>query len=353
MSNPGSLHNYFAWPSVARLQNGKLAVVASGYRLEHICPFGKAVISYSEDEGETFTVPAPVIDTVLDDRDAGITPFGAGGVMVTSFNNTTAFQRRIFEKDLSARGAYVRAYLDLVEPEREKAALGSQFRMSFDGGVTFGPIYQSPVTSPHGPTVLRDGSLLWVGRTFSCEDAFRGSDKDRIEAYRVYEDGRMEVVGCIENIAEDGRRLLSCEPHAVTLADGTVLCHIRVQHLSGTAVFTTYQSRSSDGGRTWTKPVRLLDETGGAPAHLLIRPDGTLVSVYGYRKPPYGVRAMVSSDGGESWSVDHVLYENSVSSDLGYPATAEFADGTLFTVFYAHPAPDEPAVILGMKWALE
>ena len=76
MNNPYSLHNYFGWPTVARLQNGKLAVVASGFRLEHVCPFGKAVISYSEDEGEHYTAPAPVIDTVLDDRDGGILAFG-------------------------------------------------------------------------------------------------------------------------------------------------------------------------------------------------------------------------------------------------------------------------------------
>ena len=29
----------------------------------------------------------PVVDTVMDDRDGGITPFGESGVVVTSFNN--------------------------------------------------------------------------------------------------------------------------------------------------------------------------------------------------------------------------------------------------------------------------
>ena len=52
MSNPMSRHQYFAWPSVARLQNGKIAVVASGYRLSHICPFGKTVISYHPRAGD-------------------------------------------------------------------------------------------------------------------------------------------------------------------------------------------------------------------------------------------------------------------------------------------------------------
>ena len=72
MQNPCSRHNYFGWPTAAKLQNGRIAVVASGFRCRHVCPFGKTVIAYSEDGGETYTLPAPVIDTVLDDRDGGI-----------------------------------------------------------------------------------------------------------------------------------------------------------------------------------------------------------------------------------------------------------------------------------------
>ena len=72
MNNPDSKHNYFGWPTVAKLQNGKIAVVASGFRSRHICPFGKTVISYSDNNGESYTPPAPVIDTVLGDRDGGI-----------------------------------------------------------------------------------------------------------------------------------------------------------------------------------------------------------------------------------------------------------------------------------------
>ena len=92
MHNPNSPHNYFAWPTAAKLQNGKIAVVASGFRLRHVCPFGKTVISYSDDDGKTYSPPIPVIDTVLDDRDGGILPFGKSNVIVTSFNNTVAFQ---------------------------------------------------------------------------------------------------------------------------------------------------------------------------------------------------------------------------------------------------------------------
>ena len=61
---------------------------------------------------------------------------------------------------------------------------------------------------------------------------------------------------------------------------------------------------------------------------------GALVSVYGYRKKPFGIKAMISYDGGENWDTDYVLYDGASSLDLGYPASVERRDGTILTVFY-------------------
>ena len=115
---------------------------------------------------------------------------------------------------------------------------------------------------------------------------------------------------------------------------------------------TIYQSESADGGRTWTKPVQLLDQCGGAPAHLLLLSDGTLISVYGYRLAPYGIRLMVSHDLGRTWEKDLVLCDGFPTGDLGYPATIELNDGSLMTVFYAREEKNGPAVIMQQKWKL-
>ena len=122
MSNPDSKHSYFGWPTATRLQNGKIAVVASGFRLRHVCPFGKTVISYSEDDGETYTYPAPVIDTPLDDRDGGIVAFGENNVIVTSFNNTRNMQRQHASDAEAKRKNYIYSYLDTITDEEEKIA---------------------------------------------------------------------------------------------------------------------------------------------------------------------------------------------------------------------------------------
>ena len=344
-SNPDSLHNYFGWPSIAELQDGTIAVVSSGFRLEHVCPFGKAVISYSFDGGESYTRPAPVIDTPLDDRDAGITPFGKTGVLVTSFNNTRAFQRSCSD------APYVRAYLDSVSDEAEKQYLGAEFCISTDCGKTFGKVRRSPITSPHGAAELSDGTILWVGRAFPTPDK---PLPEEVRAYTVEPDGAMQYRGSIENIEVQGCPILSCEPHIVELPNGTILCHIRMEggNEQTGGFFTTYQSVSTDGGYTWTKPVPLLAQKGGAPAHLFVHSSGAVVSVYGYREKPYGIRFMVSTDGGETWSTDHVLCDGFPNADLGYPASVELADGTILTVFYVHPAENEPAVIMQQKWQL-
>jgi len=346
MSNPSGKHRYFAWSTVARLQNGKIAVVASGFRLRHVCPFGKTVISYSEDEGKTYTAPAPIIDTVLDDRDGGIVAYGEQSVIVTSFNNSVAFQRK-----QETAGSYECAYLDSITPEEEKEALGVTFRISHDGGVTFGAIHKSPVGSPHGPLPLPDGSLLWVGRVFNPADA-KAEGVDCIQAHRILEDGRTEYVGEIENITVDGEELLSCEPHTILLRDGRILAHIRAQYANKKGIFTIYQSESADGGRTWSTPRQILEPNEGAPSHLLRHSSGLLVCTYGRRVAPCGIRVMFSADEGETWDTGYELYEG-VSSDLGYPSTVELRDGSLLTVFYAKNSKEDPCVILQQKWRFE
>ena len=341
LENPDTGFNYFAWPSIARLQNGKLAVSCSGFRKGHLCPFGQAVMMTSDDEGLSYTAADAVIETPLDDRDAGVVPFGENGVIFTSFNNTRAAQRA-----WNPGNAEYMAYVDTVTDADEARYLGSTFRLSFDGGETFGDIFISPVTSPHGPTALSDGSLLWVGRTFAEDDVF--DEDDRIEAWRINTDGSMDFVGAVPPIYRNGTLINACEPSVIELPDGTLLCHFRAEN----GLFTVFQTESGDGGRTWSEPVQLLADRGGSPPHLYLHSSGVLISVYGYRSAPYGVRAMLSSDMGETWDKDLILWDEGVSSDLGYPATVELNDGSLLTVFYAQNDVNGPAVIKQIRWRI-
>jgi len=363
--NDNGIHKYFAWPTVATLRDGRLAMVASGFRLSHICPFGKSVICYSEDEGNTWSMPGIVMDTPLDDRDSGIVSFGESSVMVTSFNNTMEFQRGFLNECFNGGNStlkkeenynYTLAYINMVEQlGMEKAFIGSNFVISNDNGKTFGEIHHIPVTSPHGPCVLPDGNLLYVGRSFQYLESVPEEHKAEINCYKVFPDGNFEYICSIDDVAED---VLSCEPHAIVLGSGKVVVHIRVQREDGyegdKPMFTIYQCESEDLSKGFTKPRQILADEGGAPAHLLQLSNGMLISAYGYRKEPFGIKVMFSTDEGKTWDIDNVIYDNeSISWDIGYPASVELSNGNILTVFYAREEKNGPSKIFQVIWRYE
>ena len=147
------------------------------------------------------------------------------------------------------------------------------------------------------------------------------------------------------------------EPYAAVVDDGRYLCHFRVQKTDGT-LFTTYQSTSSDGGYTWSVPHAILSTRGGAPAHIMKHSSGVLISTYGNRTFPYGVRAMFSYDNGETWDTNHVLVDSEVSGDLGYPSSVVLNDGNILTIYYARrnedrTVPNNSCVIKQIIWNFE
>ena len=174
---------------------------------------------------------------------------------------------------------------------------------------------------------------------------------DKILAYKMDLKGGMEYVGGIDNVDLDFKPL-SCEPHTVELADGTLLTHIRVQKYGEVNMFTVYQSESKDKGKTWSTPVQLLPMLGGSPPHILKHSSGALVCTYGYREAPFGVKAMFSFDNGNTWDSGYDIYVNGVSGDLGYPSSVELDDGSLITVYYQKYKENEKPSILYTKWRL-
>ncbi|MBE6646874.1 MAG: exo-alpha-sialidase [Ruminococcaceae bacterium] len=334
---------YFAWPTAKRLQDGRIAVAASGFRIVHVCPFGKAVICFSRDEGETYSLPAVVTDTPLDDRDGGLCPFDEKGLIFTSFTN-----RHIFtDGDEGPIRKYFYAYLDTLTREDEEKYLCANFKISLDGGTTFGEFKKSPITSPHGPIQLKNGKILWVGMRYF--DGKSDSHEWRVDSYILDPtSGKMEKIGEIDPIYVDGERKKCCEPYTAELSDGTLICHIRVE-----PEFSLFQTESHDGGYTWTAPHRILPPHGGAPSHIIEHSSGVMIATYSYRESPYGIKVMLSRDKGQSWSEGEYLYSNTVSYDLGYPTSVELSDGSIATVFYATEDTSVGAKIMQQKWRLD
>ena len=101
---------------------------------------------------------------------------------------------------------------------------------------------------------------------------------------------------------------------------------------------------------TTPRPTEIL----GKPPHLLKLQDGRALVTYGYRHQPFGERACVSLDGGQSWDYENeiILCDDAPSWDLGYPASVELEDGTILTVYYQQERAGEKPCLMATHWRL-
>lgn len=80
------------------MDDGTLAVACSGLRSQHICPWGKTVVSVSRDHGASWSEPRVIQDSMIDDRDAGIVNLGGSTLLVSWFRSDT----RHYDRDRPA-----------------------------------------------------------------------------------------------------------------------------------------------------------------------------------------------------------------------------------------------------------
>ncbi len=365
VSYPKSFYfRYFGWPTVARFEDGTLALAASGFRHAHMCPWGKSVVWESHDEGRTWGEPEIVNDSSIDDRDTGLLALPDGSLLLTWFSSDMRHhypavpldeRQPKVDKALEESGdpeqwkkirdgyRIVRASTDVWPEENVARDLGSFVRIRDPRGV-WGPRIPVTVSSPHGPILLRDGTLLYVGKANAewVNGEYRPSMKalhgGSIRVIASADQGvTWSEVGEVPNVAD----VVFHEPHAIELVDGSLLALLRAHPVAGDH-FQIWKTLSRDGGRTWSTPEYL---AAGSPPHLMRHSSGALVCTQGYRIKPFGLRAIVSRDEGASWE-EFVLDDSQPDGDLGYPASTELADGSVYTVFY------RDGDLLSIKWKL-
>jgi len=346
---------YHGWPTVARRQNGELWVSWSGGREAHVDPFGQVHAMTSRDDGATWTFPRVLFDSATDDRDSGVIETEKGTLLVTTFTSLayeeylqkarvfgehkdTGWTSKSMPPEQLAKWQAAHARLNDVE---RKAELGEWVIRSTDGGRTWSPRIPTIVNSPHGPIQLRDGRLLYAGKQLWTTEQKVGVG--------VSSDDGLTWQWLAEIPTRQGDKVSSYhELHAVEAANGTIVAQIRNHNDADKGA--TLQTESTDGGQTWSAPHPICY---GFPSHLLRLRDGRLLMSYGYRRPPYGNRARISSDHGKTWSDERVISADGKDGDLGYPSTIELADGTLLTVWYESMAKPKLAVLRQAKWRLE
>ncbi len=82
-------------------------------------------------------------------------------------------------------------------------------------------------------------------------------------------------------------------------------------------------------------------------------PDDHILCTIGWRQPDYGIRAVLSADGGDTWDVERTIRIRGglPNKDLGYPCTILDGGGSLFTVYYGQDG-DGVTCIWGTRWRL-
>lgn len=338
-------HNYHGWPTVARLNDGRLVLVCSGGREEHVCPFGRVDLYVSHDDGKTWSWPRTVLDSDLDDRDAGIIETARGTLLVTTFTSlayegalSRARERGAWDAAKLARWMAAHTRLDAAGRQSE---LGQWMIRSTDGGRTWSPRYSSLVNSPHGPIQLGDGRLLYAGK-----ELWTGQRRNGVA--ESLDDGRTWrwLAEIPARPGDDPAQYH--EFHAVETASGRLIVHIRNHNEANS--HETLQSESTDGGRSWSVPRPI--GVWGLPSHLLRLKDGRLVMTYGHRRAPMGNQARISRDEGRTWSMPMVISADAASVDVGYPSTVELGDGTLLTVWYEALKDNPRAVLRQARWRI-
>ncbi len=293
---------YEAFPDICRCANGDLlCVFYAGYA--HVSlpckklPRGARVCTVrSADDGRTWSRPALALDTPWDDRDPSVCCLRDGTLLCNWFTYYGRFRPPKAGKNFPYKELWLSVSKDnghtWSKPRRIPQTAGAYWACS------------SPILELH------DGTLLWpIYREYrhplrNWSAVLRSSDKGRTWSAPIWIDP--------DNADND-------EPALCQLPDGAVLCVMRTN--GGDSMWF---SRSTDGGRSWTKSAKI-GFKGQCP-YLFFTSRGVLL--LGHRIP--GTSLHYSMDGGKTWSRN--LFLDACSG--AYPSMVELRDGTVLVVYY-------------------
>ena len=309
---------HHAFPGLARLPSGDLGVVFRD-GVAHVCPFGRIMFTRSADNGRTWSEPICIQDTPSDERDPALIALPDGRLAVT-FNTWNSW---LAQGDLRRKYA---AQTARIEKDGLRAYTGPKIMFSSDDGRTWSEPKRIPCFTPHGFAVAPGAQLYYP----ACRST---GDRRTIVIWRSDDAGLTWAhhadAGTSAGASEAGQTEGFAEPHLAILRDGTFLASVRVQ-ADGYVQLVS----SQDSGRRWSRPRKV--PVKGFPQHLLPLRDGRVLMAYGYRYKPFGIRACVSQDRGETWDMANevLLRHDGAGFDLGYPVSLELEDGRVLTVYY-------------------
>ena len=378
---------YSAFPQLAHLPDGRLAVGLWASRFRDHWGLGEWVALVSDDEGETWKETGdPEIphnwpgDTAREKSDRFTAELPDGTYLCAGMVGWSDWpeDRRA---EAERQGLTVHSH-----PNKTKAIAVRENRLfvqhSTDRGRTWArrewvaPGFKELISFSRGVR-LSDGAVLVP--VYGTDDSGTPCDlvwysPDGVSGWRLLPTGA------------HGAGVRAGETAYVEVAPRRVLAHSR----NAMGRFT--EMWSDDGGRTWSYPLLTDIWAPHSPPHLLKLRDGRVLCTYGYRRQPMGVRAVLSRDGGETWDTDNTVvlrddggtptqldvpedvdleelrlsgaaFQAEVQrvlsrakyptqrarADNGYPISTQLPDDSIFTVYYITPS-DGVTHAAGTRW---
>lgn len=217
--------------------------------------------------------------------------------------------------------------------------LGGYVLRSDDGAKTWkGPFVPMPVPGNESTDALgkpeaafnrgamcqgKDGKLYWAV-------AAKNWGSTKVTTVHLYTStDRAETWTHVCPIAKD-EKITFNETSLIQTAKGDFVAFMRTDGLEGNLAYT----RSTDGGRSFGQ----WRDGGffGHPFHAIHLKDGRILLVYGYRQPPFGIRAKILN--AECTDIEsaqeYVLREDGGNTDIGYPWAVQLPDGRILVTYY-------------------
>ncbi len=348
----GETYGYFAWPTVTKIGGTRLMAVASGMRSAHTGMDGKLVCWYSEDEGKTWSEPQLLMDTVLDDRDAGVV-YWNGKIIVSWFCASQAYYNQTS-----------------IDEALDTKLMGGNYIISEDGGKTWSEVYGMPdgMFTPHGLILNPDGGLTSVGylkydkinRRWGTGIAVRTTTGEMDENGFIWSDA-IVIADSDTQYSWDFQ-----EPYGIYNDDGVLIVVMRSNK-------GLYQCELQPGATKFSD-WHLIAYVQETPAHMMQHSSGVMIMTYGYRgiyidpvtgntvsyternkDTTLGIRARFSYDGGLTWTQEIILSyglkpAGDNTSDWGYTSSVELSDGRILTLFYQRTLGETKASIYQIIW---